>query len=261
VPAVSAFPPREERVGCTNSVVRRGCGAGGRSVGRPGSVGAPVLRGCLCSCLSSTSSPAGFALVLLLARSDRSKELELLVLRHELSILRRQARRPQRTESDRLLLAALSRVLPRRSWQAFLVTPETLLRWHRRIVACRWTYPQRRPGRPPVDEEVRQLTCDSRGRTAAGATSGSSASYASSGYGFGDAGAQHARPCRHPACTGARPFQLVVVPANTQPRSSPVTCSPSTPPGCGGCTCWSSSRSGRGGSNTSPVRASRTGHG
>jgi hypothetical protein len=157
VPAVSAFPPREERVGCTNSVVRRGCGAGGRSVGRPGSVGAPVLRGCLCSCLSSTSSPAGFALVLLLARSDRSKELELLVLRHELSILRRQARRPQRTESDRLLLAALSRVLPRRSWQAFLVTPETLLRWHRRIVACRWTYPQRRPGRPPVDEEVRQL--------------------------------------------------------------------------------------------------------
>src|SRR5437867_2607525 len=73
-----------------------------------------------------------FALVLLLARSDRSKELELLVLRHELSILRRQARRPQRTESDRLLVAALSRVLPRRSWQAFLVTPETLLRWHRR---------------------------------------------------------------------------------------------------------------------------------
>ncbi|HEY2984752.1 MAG TPA: hypothetical protein VGJ38_11405 [Jatrophihabitantaceae bacterium] len=77
-----------------------------------------------------------FALVLLLARSDCSKDLELLVLRHELSILRRQARRPQRTESDRLLLAALSRVLPRRSWQAFLVTPETLLRWHRRIVAC-----------------------------------------------------------------------------------------------------------------------------
>jgi putative transposase len=98
-----------------------------------------------------------FALVLLLARSDRSKELELLVLRHELSILRRQARRLQLRESDRLLLAALSRVTPRRSWQAFLVTPATLLRWHRRIVACRWTYPHRRPGRPPVDREVRQL--------------------------------------------------------------------------------------------------------
>jgi len=93
----------------------------------------------------------------LLARSDRSKELELLVLRQELSILRRQARRPQLRESDRLVLAALSRVMPRRSWQAFLVTPETLLRWRRRIVACRWTYPHGRPGRPAVNQEVRQL--------------------------------------------------------------------------------------------------------
>ncbi len=98
-----------------------------------------------------------FAFVLLLARGDRSKELELLVLRHELSVLRRQARRPQLAESDRLVLAALSRVMPRRTWQTFLVTPETLLRWHRRIVARRWTYPHRRPGRPAVDQEVRQL--------------------------------------------------------------------------------------------------------
>jgi putative transposase len=98
-----------------------------------------------------------FALVLLLARSDRSKELELLVLRHELSILRRQARRPQLAGNDRLVLAALSRVTPRRSWQAFPVTPETLLRWHRRIVARRWTYSHRRPGRPPVDQQLRQL--------------------------------------------------------------------------------------------------------
>jgi putative transposase len=98
-----------------------------------------------------------FAFVLLLARSDRSKELEILLLRHELSILRRQARRPRLAERDRLVLAALSRVMPRRSWQAFLVTPETLLRWHRRIIACRWTYPHRRPGRPPLDQQVRQL--------------------------------------------------------------------------------------------------------
>jgi putative transposase len=69
-----------------------------------------------------------FALVLLLARSDCSKELEILLLRHELSILRRQARRPQVAPRDRLVLAALSRVLPRPSWHAFLVTPETLLR-------------------------------------------------------------------------------------------------------------------------------------
>jgi putative transposase len=81
-----------------------------------------------------------FALVLLLARGDRSKELELLVLRHVLSILRRQARRPQLAENDRLVLAALSRVIPRRSWHAFFITPETLLRWHA---------PTAR--RPPVD--------------------------------------------------------------------------------------------------------------
>ncbi|HYZ77909.1 MAG TPA: hypothetical protein VE596_11105 [Gaiellaceae bacterium] len=98
-----------------------------------------------------------FALVLLLARGDRSKELELLVLRHELSILRRQTRRPQLKESDRLLLATLSRVMPRRSWRAFLVTPETLLRWHRRVVARSWTYPHRQPGRPPLDQQVREL--------------------------------------------------------------------------------------------------------
>ena len=98
-----------------------------------------------------------FALVLLLARSDCAKELELLVLRHELSILRRQAPRPRLAERDRLLLATLSRMMSRRSWQAFLVTPETLLRWHRRIVARRWTYPHRRPGRPPLDPQVREL--------------------------------------------------------------------------------------------------------
>jgi hypothetical protein len=98
-----------------------------------------------------------FALVVLLARGDRAKELEILLLRHELSLLRRQIRRPQLTETDRLVLVTLSRVLPRRSWYAFLVTPETLLRWHRRLVARRWTYPRRRPGRPAIDEEVREL--------------------------------------------------------------------------------------------------------
>jgi putative transposase len=60
-------------------------------------------------------------------------------------------------ENDRLMLAAQSRVMPRRSWRAFLVTPETLLRWHRRIVACRWTPPHRPPGRPPIDQEVSEL--------------------------------------------------------------------------------------------------------
>jgi putative transposase len=96
-------------------------------------------------------------LIVLLARRDRAKELEILVLRHELSIVRRQVGRPRFEPHDRLLLAALSQVLPRRSWNAFSVRPETLLRWHRRMIARRWTYPHRRPGRPPIGCEVREL--------------------------------------------------------------------------------------------------------
>jgi putative transposase len=98
-----------------------------------------------------------FELVVVFGRGERSKELEILVLRHELSILRRQVRRPRFAPCDRLLLAALSRVLPRRCWRVFLVRPETLLRWHRRLVGKHWTYAQRRPGRPPIDAEVREL--------------------------------------------------------------------------------------------------------
>jgi putative transposase len=98
-----------------------------------------------------------FELIVLCCRSRESKELEILVLRHELSILRRQAQRPQLQEADRVFLAALSRALPRRTWSAFSVSPRTLLRWHQRLVARRWTYPHGRPGRPPVDREVEVL--------------------------------------------------------------------------------------------------------
>jgi hypothetical protein len=97
-------------------------------------------------------------LIVLVGRRDRTKELEILVLRHELSILRRQAAAHPRFEThDRVLLAALSRVLPRRSWNAFMVQPETLLRWHHRLVARRWTYPHRPPGRPPIGRDARDL--------------------------------------------------------------------------------------------------------
>jgi len=96
-------------------------------------------------------------LIVLLARRDRAKELEILVLRQELSILRRQVGRARFEPHDRLLLAALSGVLPRRSWSAFSVRPETLLRWHRGMVARRWTDSHRRPGRPPIGREVREL--------------------------------------------------------------------------------------------------------
>jgi hypothetical protein len=96
-------------------------------------------------------------LVVLFARSQRSKDLEILLLRHQLAILRRETRRPRLNESDRLLLAALSGLLPRELRPLFLVTPATLLRWHRRLVARRWTYPQRSPGRPPVERQLREL--------------------------------------------------------------------------------------------------------
>src|SRR5437660_1819459 len=95
-------------------------------------------------------------LVFLRPRSQDFKELETVVLRHELSVLRRQTRRPQLTMADRVLLAAASRLLPRSSWRSFLVTPATLLRWHRRLVARRWTYGGR-SGRPPIDNKIREL--------------------------------------------------------------------------------------------------------
>jgi putative transposase len=95
-------------------------------------------------------------LVLLRPRSSECKELEIVVLRHQLAVLRRQTRRPQLTTTDRLLLAAASRLLPRSRWRSFLVTPTTLLRWHRRLVARRWTYGGR-SGRPPIGGEIREL--------------------------------------------------------------------------------------------------------
>jgi putative transposase len=95
-------------------------------------------------------------LLALLGRGDAAKDLEILVLHHQLTVLRRQLPRPKLQPADRALLAAISRALPRTRWSCFVVTPDTLLRWHRRLVAGAWTYP-RRPGRPPLEEQVQQL--------------------------------------------------------------------------------------------------------
>jgi putative transposase len=96
-------------------------------------------------------------LLALLARGDAAKDLEILVLRQQLTVLRRQLPRPRLEPADRALLAAVSRVLPRDRWSCFLVKPETLRRWHRRLVAGAWTYPHRGHGRPTLDDGVRQL--------------------------------------------------------------------------------------------------------
>jgi hypothetical protein len=97
------------------------------------------------------------ALVLLCFRSSECNELEIVVLRHEIAVLRRQVSRPALRPADRAFLAAASRLLPRAHWEVFFVTPGTLLAWHRRLVARCWTYRGRRPGRLRVIHEVREL--------------------------------------------------------------------------------------------------------
>jgi putative transposase len=97
------------------------------------------------------------AVAALRLRSSEFKELEIVVLRHELAVLRRQGGRPRLDERDRAFLAAASRLLSRASRPSFFIRPDTLLGWHRQLVRKRWTYAGRAPGRPSVSEQIREL--------------------------------------------------------------------------------------------------------
>jgi putative transposase len=90
-------------------------------------------------------------------RESRDREVEILVLRHQLKVLSRKTGRPRLRRLDRVLLAAAARVLPRERWSSFLVTPSTLLRWHRELVRRKWTYRAKRVGRRPMPPQVREL--------------------------------------------------------------------------------------------------------
>ena len=91
-------------------------------------------------------------------RRPEEKDIELLVLRHQLKVLQRQVARPRLKRLDRVLLAAASRAMARSSWSSFVVRPETLLRWHRELVRRKWTYRRTgQPGRPPIEPDVRDL--------------------------------------------------------------------------------------------------------
>jgi len=126
-----------------------GCRKLDRGVFTPGSRSWSLMHRVLYRLLVSLAS--------LLVRSGRAKDLEIIVLRHQLMVLRRQIDRPALTEPDRKLLGAIAGVLPRARRNGWLVTPDTLLRWHRRRIARHWTHPPQRPGRPPIAPRVRRL--------------------------------------------------------------------------------------------------------
>ena len=183
--------------------------------------------------------------LLRLGPTPDEKDVEIAVLRHQLAVLRRQVARPRYSPADRALLATLARLLSRERWAAFLVTPATLLRWHRELVARSWTYPRHgRPAPNALDDEVVALVFAWPGRTRAGATSASWGSAASSAW-----------PSRRPACAtcsavtafgrhpGHRGHRGQSSFEPKPPARSLATSSTSTRSRCAGSMCCSSSTS------------------
>ena len=147
------------------------------------------------------------SLARLAVRSGRSKDLELIVLRHQNAVLRRQIARPVLTDDDRTLLGAIAAALPKAPRKGWIVTPETLLRWHRRRIAKHWTQPPaRRIGRPPISAALRQLIVRLANENRPGDTAASKANSPDS-----------ATPSPKPPCGRSSPTT-----ASTPPRAAPM---------------------------------------
>jgi putative transposase len=118
-----------------------------------------------------------FGWLSLLAGSDRAKDAEILLLRHQVAVLQRRVKTPQLSWADRAILAALARLLSASQLRQLrlIISPRTLLRWHASLVRKRWTYPRRAPGRPRTAPAVRALCWRWRGTIPAGDTGASTA--------------------------------------------------------------------------------------
>lgn len=103
-----------------------------------------------------------FGWLVLLARSDRAKDAEILILRHQVAVLQRQVKAPRLSWADRAVLAALARLLPGAQLRQLrlIVSPRTLLRWHADLARRKWTCPRRTPGRPRTGQSVRALALE-----------------------------------------------------------------------------------------------------
>jgi putative transposase len=148
----------------------------------------------------------------LLARSSASKDAELLVLRQEVTVLRRQNPRPKLDWADRAVIAALTRLLPKPYRMSRLVTPDTLLRWHQRLIRWRWTYPHC-GGRPPIDTKLVVLIERMARENPSWGYKRIHGELLGLGFKVGGFhGAAGAEAAADPACPAAQPFDAAAVP-------------------------------------------------